>query len=109
MNTMEISNKLVAFCREGKNHEALETLFADDMVSALSSDSSTTSPTSPRGKRMKLDEVALYTISNGKIVREDFFYDAGCSWQFSLESCAISGKTQAAGSGSDAQELILMR
>lgn len=33
MNTMDLANKMVALCREGKNHEALETLFADDMVS----------------------------------------------------------------------------
>jgi ketosteroid isomerase-like protein len=28
------------------------------------------------GKRMKMDEVGLYTVRNGKIVREEFFYDA---------------------------------
>jgi hypothetical protein len=28
----------------------------------------------PSGRRMKLDEVGLYTIDNGKIVREEFFY-----------------------------------
>jgi ketosteroid isomerase-like protein len=27
------------------------------------------------GKRMKLDEVGLYTIEGGKIVREEFFYE----------------------------------
>ncbi len=26
------------------------------------------------GKRMAMDEVALYTVANGKIVREEFFY-----------------------------------
>ncbi|VTU32416.1 nuclear transport factor 2 family protein [Variovorax sp. PBL-E5] len=31
----------------------------------------------PSGQRMKMDEVALYTVSNGKIVREEFFYDMG--------------------------------
>ena len=30
----------------------------------------------PSGKRMKMDEVGLYTVRNGKIVREEFFYDA---------------------------------
>jgi hypothetical protein len=30
----------------------------------------------PSGKRMKVDEVGLYTVRNGKIVREEFFYDA---------------------------------
>jgi ketosteroid isomerase-like protein len=27
------------------------------------------------GKRMKMDEIGLYTVKNGKIVREEFFYD----------------------------------
>jgi len=26
---------------------------------------------------MQLDEVGLYTVRNGKIVREEFFYDMG--------------------------------
>jgi hypothetical protein len=30
----------------------------------------------PSRKRMKMDEVGLYTVRNGKIVREEFFYDA---------------------------------
>ena len=29
------------------------------------------------GKRIKMDEVALYTVRDGKIVREEFFYDMG--------------------------------
>lgn len=31
----------------------------------------------PSGKRMKMDEVGLYTVRDGKIVREEFFYDVG--------------------------------
>ncbi len=31
----------------------------------------------PSGKRMKMDEIALYTVKDGKIVREEFFYTAG--------------------------------
>jgi hypothetical protein len=33
MNTMDIANKMVALCREGKNDQALDTLFSNDMVS----------------------------------------------------------------------------
>jgi ketosteroid isomerase-like protein len=33
MSTMEIANKMVALCRQGKNAEALDTLFSDDAVS----------------------------------------------------------------------------
>jgi ketosteroid isomerase-like protein len=31
----------------------------------------------PSGKRMTMDEVGLFTIENGKIVREEFFYSGG--------------------------------
>jgi ketosteroid isomerase-like protein len=31
----------------------------------------------PSGRRNQLDEVALFTVANGKVVREEFFYDAG--------------------------------
>ena len=33
MKTMEIANKLVELCRQGKNMESLNTLYADDAVS----------------------------------------------------------------------------
>lgn len=28
----------------------------------------------PESKRIQMEEIALYTVSNGKIVREEFFY-----------------------------------
>jgi len=28
----------------------------------------------PSGRRMKMDEIGLFTIENGKIMREEFFY-----------------------------------
>lgn len=28
----------------------------------------------PSGKRMKMDEIGLFTVENGKITREEFFY-----------------------------------
>ena len=31
----------------------------------------------PSGKRMTMDEVGLFTVENGKIVREEFFYSMG--------------------------------
>lgn len=31
----------------------------------------------PSGQRMQLDEVGLFTVRNGKIVKEEFFYDMG--------------------------------
>ena len=30
-----------------------------------------------KGKRMQMDEAALYTVSDGKIVKEEFFYQMG--------------------------------
>ena len=31
----------------------------------------------PSGQRMQLDEVGLYTVKDGRIVREEFFYAMG--------------------------------
>jgi ketosteroid isomerase-like protein len=122
MSTMDIAKKLVDLCRQGKNAEALNTLFADDVVSVeagvppgmereargLSAvkakgewwvanheihSASVTGPwphddrfvvgfqydvtNKPSGQRMKIDEVGLYYLRNGKIVREEFFYSMG--------------------------------
>ncbi len=122
MSTLAIANKLVAFCREGRNAESLSTLYAADAVSveamampgtqqeskglaAIQAKSewwvdnhevhsaSITGPwpngnrfvvgfsydvtNKPSGQRMQMEEVGLYTIQNGKIVREEFFYGTG--------------------------------
>lgn len=118
MSTLEIANKLVELCRQGKNNEA-KALYAADAVSVEAfappgaqqearglaaiqakgewwranheiHSASVTGPwphgnrfivcyqfdvtNRPSSQRMKLDEVGLYTIENGKIVREEFFY-----------------------------------
>jgi ketosteroid isomerase-like protein len=120
MNTMEIAKKLVELCRQGKNMEVLDTLFADDVVSVEAvampeipqelkgleavkkkgewwlanheiHSASVTGPwphgdrfivgfqydvtNKPSGMRMQMEEAALYTIRDGKIVREEFFYE----------------------------------
>lgn len=122
MNTMDIANKLVELCRQGKNTEALDTLYADDVVSVEAGvppgrereakgldavrgkgqwweenhevhSASVTGPWphddrfivgfqidvthKPSGQRMQMDEVGLYQVRGGKIVREEFFYDMG--------------------------------
>jgi ketosteroid isomerase-like protein len=30
----------------------------------------------PSGRRLTMDEVRLFTVSNGKIIKEEFFYTA---------------------------------
>jgi ketosteroid isomerase-like protein len=124
-STLEIGNKLVEFCKQGKFTEAVDTLYAPNIVSI----ESMSSPQMPArqegiaairtknqwwadnheihsgsaegpyphgdrfiaffkfdvtaktgmmaGKRMKLEEAALYTVKNGKITQEEFFYDMG--------------------------------
>ena len=121
MDTIEIANKFVELCKQGRNSEA-KAMYAADAVSveafatpgapqeskglaALQAKGEwwranheihsalVTGPwpngnrfivgfqydvtNKPSGQRMKLDEAALYTIENGKIVREEFFYMGG--------------------------------
>jgi len=125
MSASEIGEKMVALCREGKNMQALDTLFSKDAESieamgneemparmkgldALKKknqwffdnhevhggkvkgpfpngdrftaifDYDVTPKAGPRaGKRMQMEEVGLYTVEGGKIVREEFFYQGG--------------------------------
>jgi hypothetical protein len=121
MNTLEIANKLVDLCRQGRNREA-KALYADDAVSVEAfappggeqevkglaaiqakgewwranhevHSALVAGPwpngdqfiigfqmdvtNKPSGRRMQLEEMALYTTLNGKIVREVFFYAGG--------------------------------
>lgn len=120
-STANVAEKLVELCRSGRNADAINTLYADDIVSvepigspsmpaemkgidairgknewwsknnevhsaevegpfvaddkfAVRYGFETTNK--PTGKRGRMDEVALYTVKNGKIVREEFFYNA---------------------------------
>ncbi|HEX4052719.1 MAG TPA: nuclear transport factor 2 family protein [Tepidisphaeraceae bacterium] len=124
-STMEVGKKLVDLCRTGKSMEAVNTLYAPNIVSieAMSGPSmpqrmeglaaikekaeqweknhqvhkmevdgpwphgdrfvarfklDVTAKTGPMaGKRMTLDEAALYTVKGDKIVQEEFFYHMG--------------------------------
>lgn len=117
--TMEVANQYVALCREGKNADAVATLFDADAVSVEAvampgmaqeargkaaikgkgewwfanheiHSASITGPwphgdrfivgfqfdvtNKPSGKRMQMNEAGLFTVRDGKIVREEFFY-----------------------------------
>ncbi len=122
MDTKQVGEKLVEYCRKGKNLEAIEKLYSKDIVSVEAQGSpdmpaemrgidairgknqwwidnnevhsasvegpfpnkdrfavkfhyETTPKGGPmKGKRLKMDEVGVYTVKDGKIVREEFFY-----------------------------------
>lgn len=119
MNTLEIGNTLVDLCRQGKNHEAIMSLYAADVVSVEAfapegmstvangrdavmakgqwwvdnhevHNAKVTGPWpngdqfivgfeyevtfKPEGRRFTMEEMALFTVAGGKVVREVFFY-----------------------------------
>ena len=119
MSVLEIGSMLVDLCRQGKNMEAIETLYSPDIVSvepmAMSGMERTQRgieaikgknqwwfanhemhngevrgpfPHGDRfavlfaydvtqkqtGQQVRMEEVAVYTVDNGKIVKEEFFY-----------------------------------
>jgi ketosteroid isomerase-like protein len=121
MSTIEIANKLVELCRQGRNLEA-KALYAEHAVSVEAFAPPGAQKASqglaairaksewwvanhevysahvagpwpnedrfivgfqfdvthkPSGQRMKMEEMALYTVEKGQIVREEFFYNAG--------------------------------
>jgi hypothetical protein len=124
--TFEIGQKLVGLCKEGKNLEAIETLYSPDIVSIEAGTGSPTMPARMEGlpailgkskwwtenhtvhsgtangpfphgdrfvvffsyditpktgpmanKRFTMSEAALYTVKDGKISQEEFFYHMG--------------------------------
>jgi ketosteroid isomerase-like protein len=122
MDTKEVAEKLVGLCKEGKNQEAIDSLYADDIVSveaqaaegmpaemhgidavrgknkwwtenhevhsaavkgpfangdrfAVIYNYDVTPKAGPfEGKRFAMEEVAVYDVKDGKVVREQFFY-----------------------------------
>jgi ketosteroid isomerase-like protein len=126
MNTTEVGRTLVSLCQQGKNMEAIDTLFAADAVSEEAMDTpggpgrvikgrdairgknqwwidnhevhrhsvagpfpngddfavifkyDVTAKAGPMaGRRMAMEEVGLYSVKDGKVVRERFFYSMG--------------------------------
>ena len=122
MNAFEVGKKLVELCKQGKNDEAMETLYAPDIVSVEAADMGALGRESrgyeavqqkskwwsenhiihlqevegpyphgdrfivrfkydvtnkPANRRIQMDEMGLFTVANGKVVREEFFYSTG--------------------------------
>lgn len=122
MTTMDVGKKLVELCKLGKNDEAIEQLYSEDIVSVEAGAPPGKDPTTrglegvkgksawwndnhtihsatvdgpfpngdrfavrfvyditfkPENKRFTMEEVALYTVANDKIVKEEFFYSMG--------------------------------
>jgi ketosteroid isomerase-like protein len=119
-STAAVAHELVDLCREGRNLEAIDRLYAADIISTESSGSEqmpaeirgidavrgknqwwfenfethsgeTNGPyvgegefavhyiwdatEKASGKRSRMEEMALYTVKDGKIVAEHFFYN----------------------------------
>jgi ketosteroid isomerase-like protein len=122
MTTLEVGKQLVELCKAGKNHEAMETLYAKDIVAVEAGAPPGQSREAkgleavlakskwwadnhevhssvvdgpwphddkfiatftmditfkPQSRRFTMKEAALYTVKDGKIVREEFFYAMG--------------------------------
>lgn len=79
MSTRYVATELVDRCRQGKNLEAIDRLYADSIVS-IEPVGSTEMPSTMRGKtavKAKNEctaEIAVYTVANDRIVQEQFFY-----------------------------------
>ena len=117
MNTQEVAQKLVQFCREGRNIDAINELYADNVVSleqpgtpmeraegkeavlaknnywyesveavhsVVISDPIVTGDffavtmemdvTYKNSGRMKMQEIAVYRVKDGKIITDQFHY-----------------------------------
>lgn len=119
MTTKDIGQKLVDLCKAGKNHEAMKSLYAENIVSVeagappcrsaevtglaacLAKSEQWVATTEvhgnkvdgpfplgdrfavifemditrrPENRRFVMKEIAIYTVKNDKIVREEFFY-----------------------------------
>ncbi len=116
MKINDVAQGLVALCREGKFHEAMETYYGENIVSVEGDGQTAEGLDAIRAKsewwnanfevhsakvhgpfvsasgfsvifdldvtdktknqRMAMEEVAVYDVEDGKIIREEFYYKA---------------------------------
>ena len=120
MKNRDVGQQLVELCKQGKNMESINTLYAENVESVEAAkpplgervtrgiegvrrknsdwgeqntihEHTVSGPyphgedrfavrftydvtNKPSGQRMKLDEIGVFTLAGGKIVREEFFY-----------------------------------
>ena len=124
-DALAVGKQLADFCNQGKNHDAIKALYADNIISVEACDmgnpdmpqtmtgidavlgknqwwsenhevhaGKVTGPfphgdqfilifnydVTPKcgpmtGQRMQMEEAGLFTVNNGKITKEEFFYD----------------------------------
>jgi hypothetical protein len=77
-STAQVAQELVALCRAGRNLDAVNKLYSPKIVS-IEPVGSPEMPAEmrgfkPTGQRETMTEMALYTVKDGKIVEEQFFY-----------------------------------
>ncbi len=116
MNTKEVADRLVLLCRDGKFHEAIDELYAKDIVSNEPNESEVTKgldavkaktekfeasikeihhsiisepivaqdhfacimdidATYKEHGRMRMSEICVYEVKDGKIINDNFFYN----------------------------------
>jgi len=82
MTTVDIANRLYELCKEGHYQQAQEELLADDALSIEPVHANEKGVPSVTGKdatfkgmgKMVMEEVAVYEVRDGKVVKEQFFY-----------------------------------
>ncbi len=123
MKALNVGQRLVELCKQGKNMESIDTLYAENVESIEATEPplgervtrgiegvrrknsdwgeqntiheqnvegpyphgedrfavrfSYDVTNKPSGRRMKLDEIGVFTLAAGKVVREEFYYTFG--------------------------------
>ena len=77
MALITLLNAQLAFGHVALLDHADFSLEAGERVGLIGRNGAGKSSNKPSGQRMKMDEVGLFTVESGKVVREEFFYTGG--------------------------------